>query len=91
MTLENIIAIVVAVAPAFAAIVGCVASVFKNKKTAKEIIDSFDNVRKEVMDTKQYEDLKAQLKLAYQENYNLKKKINELLTKIDHIRRSKEE
>ena len=45
----------------------------------------------EIFNTKEYSELKDQLKIAHQENYELKKKLNELLTKIDHIQRKEDE
>ena len=40
--------------------------------------------------SKEYSELKDKLKVAHQENYELKKKLNELLTKIDQIQKFKE-
>ena len=79
--------ITLATTPAVAAILGCVLTHFKNKSVCKEVIDRFDDLRKEVASTKEYEDMKAQLALVHQENRELKRKLNELLTKIDHIQR----
>lgn len=95
MTFEQIMAIVVAAAPSITAIVGIVAAVVKgiksNKATSQDVINKFEEVRQEIFNTKEYEELKGQLAIAHKENYELKKKINELLTKIDKIDRSKEE
>ena len=95
MTFEQIMAIVVAAAPSLTAIIGIVAAVVKgiksNKTTSKDVIDKFEEVRQEIFNTKEYEELKGQLAIAHKENYELKKNINELLTKIDKIDRSKEE
>lgn len=91
MTFEQIIAVIVAAAPSITAIIGIVAAVIKgirsNKSTSKEIIDKFEEVRQQVFNTREYEELKAQLLIAHQENIVLKQKINELLTKIDRIDR----
>lgn len=91
MMLEQILALVVAAAPSITAIIGIIFAVVKgiknNNTTAKDILDKFEEMREEVMNTKEYTELKEQLKIAYQENYALKRKINELLTKIDHIQR----
>ena len=95
MTFEQIMTIIVAAAPSITAIVGIVAAVIKgirsNKATSQDVIDKFEEVRQEIFNTKEYSDLKNQLTLAHQENRELKKKLNELLTKIDKIDRSKEE
>ena len=94
MTFEQIMAIVVAAAPSLTAIIGIITAIFKgiksNKDTSKEVIDKFEEVRQEIFNTKEYSELKEQLKIAHQENYELKKKLNELLTKIDRIDRSEE-
>ena len=91
MTFEQFIAVIVASAPSVTAIIGIVAAVIKgiktNKSTSKEIITKFEEVRQEIFNTKEYEELKAQLFIAHQENIVLKQKINELLTKIDRIDR----
>lgn len=94
MTFEQIMAIVVAAAPSITAIIGIVAAVVKgiksNKATSQDVIDKFEEVRQEIFNTKEYSDLKNQLTLAHQENYELKKKINELLTSIDKIQRKED-
>ena len=52
-------------------------------KTVKE----FKELKKTVVDMKAIEDIKLQLRTLNQENYALKKQLNELLTKIDRIKR----
>lgn len=88
---EQIMSVVVAAAPSLTAIIGIVVAVLKgintSKDTSKQVMDKFEEVRQEIFNTKEYSDLKDQLLIAHQENYELKKKINELLTKIDHIER----
>lgn len=95
MNFEQIMAIVVAAAPSLTAIIGIIAAVVKgirsNKATSQDVIDKFEEVRQEIFNTKEYSDLKNQLALAHQENRELKKKLNELLTKIDHIKRKEDE
>lgn len=91
MTMEYFMTVIVAAAPSITAIIGIVFAIIKgiksNKDTSKEVIDKFEEVRQEIFNTKEYSELKDQLKLAHQENIQLKKKLNELLTKIDHIER----
>lgn len=91
MTLENLYLIVVAAAPSITAIIGVIAAVIKmikaGKSTNKEVIDKFEEVRQEIFNTKEYEDIKAQLAIAHQENTELKRLIYELLSKTDHIAR----
>ena len=95
MTFEQIMTVVVAAAPSLTAIIGIIAAVVKaiksNKTTSKDVIDKFEELRQQVFDTKEYTELKAQLTLAHQENRELKKKLNELLTKIDHVQRKEDE
>ena len=93
--LEQIYTLIIAAAPSITAIIGIIFAVVKgiknNQTTSKDILDKFEELREEVFNTKEYSDLKAQLQIAHQENYALKKKINELLTKIDHIYRNEGE
>lgn len=89
--IEEIYALIIAAAPSITAIIGIIFAVIKgiknNQTTSKDILDKFEEVREQVFNTKEYSELKEQLKIAYEENYELKKKINELLTAIDHIQR----
>lgn len=89
MNLEQIYGIVVAAAPALTSIIGIVFAVVKgiknNKTTSTDLINKFEEVRKD------NSELKSQLRLSYQENYELKKKLNEFLTKMDHIQRKEDE
>lgn len=84
MGIEQIILMAVAAGPSLLAIFGIIGACIK-------ICKGFTELKNEVVNTKEYQDVKAQLKIAHQENVELKKKLNELLTKIDHIDRSKEE
>ena len=93
--IEEIHALIIAAAPSITAIIGIVFAVIKgiknNQTTSKDILDKFEEVREQVFNTKEYSELKEQLKIAYQENYELKKKINELLAKIEHVQREEGE
>lgn len=88
---EQIMTVIVAAAPSLTAIIGVVVAVIKgiksNKSTNQELINKFENLKAEVVKTKEYETLKDQLLLVHRENIELKKKLNELLTKIDRIKR----
>lgn len=90
MTFEQIMTIIVAAAPSLTAIIGVIAAVIKNKAITSKVVDKFEEVRQEIFNTKEYSDLKNQLTLAHQENRELKKKLSELLTKIDHIQRKED-
>lgn len=89
---EQIMTVIVASAPSLTAIIGVVVAVLKgiksNKSTNQELINKFETVKAEVIKTKEYEALKDQLLLVHRENVELKKKLNELLTKIDKIKRN---
>lgn len=93
MTIETIYAAILSAAPAIVSIIGIITAFIKMKsaqaKNFGEMIESFELLRSEVRESKQYEELKRQLVTAHTENQELKKKINELLTSIDHIRRNK--
>lgn len=95
MTIGEIYALIVAAAPAVTAIIGIIIAVVKsiktNSQTATDVINKFEEVRQEIFNAKEYSELKGQLLLVHQENYELKKKLNELLTKIDHIQRNEDE
>lgn len=90
MTIETIFLAVVAAGPAIAAICSIIAAVIKviksNKKEIKAVVDELVDLRAEVSKTKDYEELKIQLKEVHKENMLLKQKLNELLTEIKRIR-----
>ena len=94
LELEQIYAIIMAATPALTSIIGTILAVVKgiktNKSTSTDVINKFEEVRQEIFNTKEYSELKDQLLIAHQENYELKQKLNELLTKIDHIQRNEE-
>lgn len=95
MTINEIYAIIIASAPAITAVIGIIFAVIKgirnNKDTVKELKDAFEDMREEVVNTKEYEELKAQYKVVMQENIDLKRKFNELLTKMDRVYRGEED
>ena len=82
--IETVILALIAAAPAITAIAGIVIAVTK-------LVKAFNDLKAEVVNTKEFEELKEELKAAHQENRELKKKLNELLTKIDHIQRKENE
>lgn len=84
MTIETLILCLVAASPSVVAIIAIICAVCK-------LIKSFSETKQAVMNTKEYENLKLELQLAHEQNRQLKKKLNELLTKIDRIARSEEE
>ena len=88
---EQVMTVVVAAAPSITAIIGIIVAVIKGIKntsaTGKEVMDKFESLREEVLNTKEYEALKEQYLISLKENRALKKTINELLVKIDRIQR----
>lgn len=71
-------ALIMTYAPLLVTIIGIIISFIK-------MVGAVKNVKKENKD--QFEELKAQYQVVLQDNANLRKNINELLTKIDHINR----
>ena len=49
------------------------------------MVGAIKSVKKD--NQEQFEDLKAQYRTVLQDNANLRKNLNELITKIDHINR----
>ena len=94
ITFEQIMTVVVAAAPSITAIIGIIVAVIKgienSKDTSTAVIEKFEALRKEVLNTKEYEALKDQYLVTQKENRELKRLINELLTKIDKIQRKEE-
>lgn len=95
MEFETIYAAILAACPAITSIIGIIVAVVKMKSNQdaklNEVMEKFEQLETEVKSSKEYDDLKAQLRVAHQENRELRKKLNEFLTKIDHIRRTDDE
>ena len=79
-----IIAGLIALAPTIVSVTGQIITFIKQRGELKPLIN-------EIRSTKEYDELKDQLAIVHQENIELKKKLNELLTKIDHITRGENE
>lgn len=95
ITFDQIMSIITLAAPPISAIIGIIVAVVKarkdNKATADEVIAKMEEVRAEIFNTKEYSELKTQLAIVHQENLVLKRRLNELLTKIDKIQRPEED
>lgn len=78
--IETVVLAVLAACPAVVSIAGIIVAVCKLLKAFKEL-------KEEVTKTKEFEELKNQLFIAHAENREIKKKLNELLTAIDRIKR----
>ena len=102
MTIELIIAAVMAALPTISAIAGifvAACKIFSNNKSAitkisddfQKVSDDFQKVKEEVVKTKEYENLKAQYEIIQEQYFQLLKAHRELLTKIDRIARKEED
>lgn len=95
MTLELIIAAIIAALPTISSIVGIVIAVVKavksNDTTSTKLIEAFNETKAEVVKTKEYENLKAQYETVQAQYTTLLKAHRELLTKIDRVVRKEEE
>lgn len=89
--IETITMALIAAAPAVTAVGGVVTaacSIIKaGKNNNKELCEKIEGLEQRVLDTKEYETIKEELKISHQENIELKKKMNQLLTKVDRIER----
>lgn len=81
MTIDQIVNSIVTALPAIIAFLTTVGMIIKTTKEFKQL-------RNEVANMKAIEDIRDQLKQVIQENYDLKKTLNETMTKIDHVERS---
>lgn len=89
--IENIILYVIAAAPALVSIISIVAAAIKLIKFIKTIISELitvvNSLKQEVLNTKEYQSIKEELKTAHQENIELKKLLNECLTELTKVKR----
>ena len=77
--------LIMAYSPLVATLVGIVCAFCKMIKNIKQI--RTDNMLSNVEKNAQIQDLKNDMKIVLQENYELKKALKEVLSKIDHVRR----
>ena len=77
--IETIFLAAVAATPAIVAIAGIIAAVCK-------LMKSFNELKGEVVNVKEYTDLKKELKEAHKENRELKKQLNEVLTALTRVK-----
>ena len=71
--------------PLVVALIGIVCAFCKMIKNIKQI--RTDNMLSNVEKKAQIQELKNDMKIVLQENYELKKALKEVLSKIDHVRR----
>ena len=77
--------LIMAYSPLVATLVGIICAFCKMTKNIKQI--RTDNMLSNVEKNAQIQDLKNDMKIVLQENYELKKALKEVLSKIDHVRR----
>lgn len=77
--IDQVVAYIVAIAPSLITIISVICMVVK-------IIKQFTSLREEVKNSKEMEDIKNQIQIVVQENYELKKQIKTLVNKIDKIK-----
>ena len=77
--------LIMAYSPLVATLVGIICAFCKMIKNIKQIRtdNSISNAEKNA----QIQELKNDMKIVLQENYELKKALKEVLSKIDHVRR----
>ena len=77
--------LIMAYSPLVATLVGIVCAFCKMIKNIKQI--RTDNILSNVEKNAQIQELKNDMKIVLQENYELKKALKEVLSKIDNVRR----
>ena len=77
--------LIMAYSPLVATLVGIICAFCKMIKNIKQI--RTDNMLSNVEKKAQIQELKNDMKIVIQENYELKKALKEVLSKIDHVRR----
>lgn len=82
--IDDIVLLIIAVAPSLTAIITNIGLVWS-------ILKSFKDLRSDIKAREDIEELKSQFKKILDENYELKQLIKELLEKKDGIKRTNEE
>ena len=77
--------LIMAYSPLVATLVGIICAFCKMIKNIKQI--RTDNMLSNVEKKAQIQEIKNDMKIVLQENYELKKALKEVLSKIDHVRR----
>lgn len=80
MTTEQITSLIIAIAPYVLTVLTTIGMILK-------VMRDFKDLKATVTDMKCIQQLNEKMSQVLQENYELKKKLNETLTKIDHIQR----
>lgn len=77
--IDQITTYIISILPSLITIISVICMVVK-------IIKQFTSLREEVKNSKEMEDIKNQIQIVVQENYELKKQIKTLVNKIDKIK-----
>ena len=77
--IDQVVAYIVAIAPSLITIISVICMVVK-------IIKQFTSLREEVKNSKEMKEIKNQIQIVIQENYELKEQIKTLVNKIDKIK-----
>ena len=77
--------LIMAYSPLVATLVGIICAFCKMIRNIKQI--RTDNMLSNVEKNAQIQELKNDMNIVLQENYELKKALKEVLSKIDHVRR----
>lgn len=77
--------LIMSYAPLIATLIGVICAFCKMIRNIKQI--RMDNILSNVEKNAQIQELKNDMKIVLQENYELKKSLKEVLSKIDHVRR----
>lgn len=80
MTTDQIISLVIGICPSVIAILTALSVVLR-------VIKDFKDLKKQVADMKCFDELNVKISNLIQENYELKRTLNQALTKIDRIER----
>lgn len=77
--LTEIEAFIIAYTPLLVTIISTIVMVCK-------ILKSFKDLKEEVKQSKEMQEIRDQVKIVIQENYKLKKQINQLIEKVDKVK-----
>lgn len=77
--------LIMSYAPLIATLIGVICAFCKMIKNIKQI--KTDNILSNAEKNAQIQELKNDMRIVLQENYELKKSLKEVLSKIDHVRR----
>lgn len=80
MTTEQITQLILQIAPS-------VVTIFTMIGIVAKVLSQLASLKKQVTDMKAVKEVNEKLATLIQENYELKRTLNETMTKIDHVRR----